>query len=267
MRLLHISDLHASSDQSENQRIILARAVEDIAEWHAQTPFDAVVFSGDLANAGSAEELRCGQEWLLDPLAASLGLARSRFFLVPGNHDVQRALVDKFANKGLQVELTDEAAVAGLLDDREGLERAVARLAPWGAFETEFYDGVSRTLAPSLGWSHRLTIDECEVGFICLNSAWRAYGGEEDFQLMLVGERQFAQNLDRLAESAAVRIVVLHHPLDWLARWDQGAARRHLETSVPTIVLTGHQHVPDPTSGAHATGQRHLRPRRVPLRK
>jgi len=123
-----------------------------------------------------------------------------------------------------------------------------------------------RDILASLGWSHRLTIDECEVGFICLNSAWRAYGGEEDFQLMLVGERQFAQNLDRLAESAAVRIVVLHHPLDWLARWTKRcppASRNECADDRPD----GSPARAGSHFGAHATGQRHLRPRRVPLRK
>jgi 3',5'-cyclic AMP phosphodiesterase CpdA len=58
MRVLHISDLHASSTVDADQEEIVAAALSDIRSRDREVSIDLVVFSGDLAFDGSAESLK-----------------------------------------------------------------------------------------------------------------------------------------------------------------------------------------------------------------
>ena len=91
MRILHVSDLHVVADDNAARcesphgstgNSDLIRRVIHLAEIAATA--DAIVFSGDITDAGSAEEWK--EFWrMLERLPAS---TRSRIFAVPGNHDL-----------------------------------------------------------------------------------------------------------------------------------------------------------------------------------
>jgi hypothetical protein len=110
----------------EDQREIIDKLLADIDVQRRERPFDLVAFSGDLAFSGTAEEYELATELLLDPVAALTQVPRSRIFLIPGNHDVDRRLIDVDAEVGFAA-LNSSDMVNDLLDSDVRRGRATER--------------------------------------------------------------------------------------------------------------------------------------------
>ncbi|MFJ6659358.1 metallophosphoesterase [Streptomyces sp. NPDC091377] len=252
MRIVHISDLHARDDWGNDQRKVLRAFLTDVADFHARTPVDCVVFSGDLAYGGKPDQFALAQQRLLDPLQERLGLDRERMILAPGNHDVDISRIDDFQEVGLRGRLTDRDQVNALLD-RPDLANYLDRLAPWQEFTEGYYAGTAVERISPLVTLHRFTAGGTEVVAAGLTSCWRATGAGDDADRahLIVGDRQMTDAVDRLG-SAALKIGVMHHPLDWLAEFDRGDVGRELAHF--DMLFTGHVHVVDPLAVAGKTG-------------
>jgi predicted MPP superfamily phosphohydrolase len=244
VRILHISDLHASSETDSDKREILTAALTDISAEGQRTRFDLVVFSGDLSSDGSAAALVEARRLLLDPLAEML--PGCEVILTPGNHDVNLKRINPTLETGLQHELLNQEVLDALQSDPNRLREATSRLEDWNAFTAEYYAGVgSRSAIGPAAFMHRLTHDDCTVAVAVLDSAWRASGGAKDRSLLMVGEKVVREALDAI-DDAQLRLVVVHHPLTWLAEFDSQAIRKLFETR-GLFVLSGHEHTADPT--------------------
>jgi len=224
----------------------------DAANFARERPFDLAVVSGDLAFAGKQDEYAMARSVLLDPLQTQLDLAPSQIILTPGNHDVDRAMVDEFEEVGLAHVLRDRERVNGLLDQSARLAVACRRLATWEAFCETFYADDPPRSSPPLARTWALNIGSTTVGAAALNSAWRC-SGDNDRRQLLLGDRQVKNALDAISD-ADVRLVVVHHPTDWLASFDEDLARGLLEQRM-TIVFSGHEHTADPVSQMSTRGQ------------
>ena len=224
----------------------------DVRHLHSETSIDAVVFSGDLANFGQDADFALALELLLIPLERTLGLERDRFVLVPGNHDVDRDKIDEFSEKGLSELLQDRDTVNGLLAAPDKLATATARLEAWDTFRSEFYADVPGVDSVSpLAFVHVLDAPGGSLGIVALNSAWRS-SSDLDHGKLLVGEAQAIPALDAISQ-CDTNLVAMHHPLDWLARFDADILRAQFEGR-GMFVLTGHEHKPDPGSTRSARG-------------
>lgn len=95
LRILHLSDLHMGQERGAARwrlRDVLGQAWRDNLDAIAQDrPVDLVCFTGDLAFSGKPEQYREAGE-AIDFLLRRLKLDQSRFFCVPGNHDIDRDL-------------------------------------------------------------------------------------------------------------------------------------------------------------------------------
>jgi 3',5'-cyclic AMP phosphodiesterase CpdA len=91
LAFVHLSDLHYSRASEPNIKIILKALINDLVslrDQHGIVP-DFVIFSGDLVYAGSSrEDFDLARELFIDHLMAQLNLEPDRFFLAPGNHDI-----------------------------------------------------------------------------------------------------------------------------------------------------------------------------------
>jgi predicted MPP superfamily phosphohydrolase len=190
VRVLHISDLHASAGLASDQRILINGLLEDAKEQHRSKPFDLVVFTGDLAATGLAVEFELAEHALLRPLCAALDLAVERLVLVPGNHDIDRQDVKDFVERGLKEQLVDRDRVNALLAHGDDLALATTRLRNWRTFQHKFYEEEASTKDGTLAVVHRVTVADRSIGIAALNTAWRAFGGPEDQGHLLIGETQ-----------------------------------------------------------------------------
>jgi metallophosphoesterase superfamily enzyme len=243
MRILHVSDLHATVLAEGDQRDIVGAALDDIAVMHAERPIDLVVFSGDLAAHGEANEFEAGADLLLRPLRRTL--SHPPIVMVPGNHDVNRSDIDDVVDVGLSHTLTTRAAVAATLGNPDRVVQATARLRRWNDFHDSWYGDDAPEAVGALAWIHRFEIGGVDVAVAALNTSWRALGGMEDRKRLLLGEYQVQAALGALRNDT-VKVIAMHHPLDWLAEFDADRARADLESN-GVFVLSGHDHTTDPT--------------------
>ncbi len=95
LRILHLSDLHMGQERGAGRwrlRDVLGDAWRDNLDAIAQDhQVDLVCFTGDLAFSGKPEQYREASEAIAF-LLRQLNVEKSRFFCVPGNHDIDRSL-------------------------------------------------------------------------------------------------------------------------------------------------------------------------------
>jgi predicted phosphodiesterase len=216
---------------------------------------DAIFFTGDLVFSGQEKEYTLATK-MLDEVLDACGLTgcRDKVFIVPGNHDVDRNAV-----KG-----SHEDVIEGLLDpqkktneenayDRINIflsdedERAwfFKKLENFGQFIREFYTGHGVTFDHNVYYSVRSIEKEGHTVVVTgLNSAWLSFTENEQGRLLL-GEQQVCD-----AEEEAKRwpkprlyIVLVHHPLYWLAEKDIHRVQQHLPR-LCDVLLRGHLHCP-----------------------
>ncbi len=246
LRVAHLSDLHAvatEGDQYFAQERVARALVSDLQGQAGERAVDIIVFSGDLSYDGSEAALRRGREILLDPLRGAFpGIP---ILSVPGNHDVERARIDKVVELGLAGALTDRESVVARLADQGNAEQARSRLAHWDRIAAEWEVGAeAEPLSPG-SHRYRLQVNGLDVAIGAFDSAWRAKGGVEDKGQLIVGV-DFLEEFLRGAEGADLRLVVFHHPVDWLIEFDRQPALGALERA-GALVLTGHEHRADPS--------------------
>ena len=95
---LHLSDWHQRGE-AFNRKVVRDKLLDDLRQRTRIDPalaqVDFVVFSGDLAYAGQEKEYLAAQKHFLDPVLKAVGLGPERLFLVPGNHDLDRAELEE----------------------------------------------------------------------------------------------------------------------------------------------------------------------------
>ncbi|MFJ3797329.1 metallophosphoesterase [Streptomyces sp. NPDC090088] len=246
MRILHISDLHIRPAWQADQGKIVNAFLRDLKLQHTQEQIDAVILSGDIAFSAQADQFSFARSHLLDPIQEMLSLDRSRIIIAPGNHDVDISLIDEYAEDGMRARLSDRGSVNYLLDSESNLMRAIDRMRPWRQFHEDYYEGAEVENISPLASVHRFSVEGKSVAVVTLNSAWRATGAGDDADRahLIVGDRQLSMAADAAA-GADIRIAVMHHPIDWLAEFDQNDAKRELNKGFQ-ILCTGHTHVNEP---------------------
>lgn len=101
MQLLHLSDIHFRKawclrPSLDRDRAIRTRLVTSIGEHVTKFgPVDAILVTGDLSFAGDAFEFQFAIDWLLNDVAPAAGCDPDRIFTVPGNHDVDRDMIEE----------------------------------------------------------------------------------------------------------------------------------------------------------------------------
>jgi hypothetical protein len=271
LRILHISDIHfrcapdpksARADDIRREiprraRVMEGKAWQDnIAELLADGKIDLVCLTGDVADWGNPGEYDLATRFV-NGLLEALSLPRSRLFVVPGNHDIDRNKQPD-AWTGIRSQsweirsklsswLANDNAPAGVVDSWR--ELVLERQAAFWAWVEH---GLGRPeLLPARSPHHRFgyRIDlgptlslPAPVWILGLDTAWLA-GDNHDAgkllltkdQLMLLGTGADGQPLQ------GFRLALGHHPLAELA---DGGEARALLAGYADIYLHGHQHQP-----------------------
>nr|VFJ45519.1 MAG: Calcineurin-like phosphoesterase [Candidatus Kentron sp. FM]VFJ49206.1 MAG: Calcineurin-like phosphoesterase [Candidatus Kentron sp. FM]VFK10023.1 MAG: Calcineurin-like phosphoesterase [Candidatus Kentron sp. FM] len=249
---LHLSDWHQKVGDFD-QRIVRDALIADIRARERIDPaleqVDFIIFSGDLARGGEKVEFKAARENLLEPVLATVGLGPERLFIVPGNHDFPRALLDKLPAE-LRKSPGDNLSVQGYLVDGKRRKLALKPFKGYRSFVSRYTKQDSPDYASVLCLATR--DGQTKVALLGLNSAWmcartfvRGKGGQErsdDERRLVVGEPQIQAALEKTAD-ADIRIAVLHHPFEWLAKFDRGIVEARLERECH-FILHGHEHEP-----------------------
>ena len=244
---LHLSDWHQRGPDFD-RKVIRDALIRDIGDRQSIDPrlaqVDFVVFSGDLAFAGEADEYEAARKELLEPVQAAVGLRSDSIFLVPGNHDLNRETIHDMMPPELQKPLDSDALVHKWLENPAKRARAMEPLENYRAFVTRYNNQPS----PDYASIKNLEVKGTRVSLLGINSAWMngrnldAKGEVNDRGYTLIGEPQIHEPLAQI-EDAHLRIAVVHHPFDWLSEFDRNHAETRLCRSCH-FILRGHVHFP-----------------------
>lgn len=201
-----------------------------------------VVITGDLAYSGRPEEYESLNENFIRPLKdllASAGGKKVPLLAVPGNHDLNRAEA-QLLQPGRVLALSTAQAIDQFLADHRALR---AYLAPFADYSNFVRQHLNDKAADPLSWSITVGDSDQRVVITGVNSAWSSYYNELDRDLsderrLLLGAQQL--DLDA-AKSTDVRILLSHHPLDWLNRDVCGRVEQRIRSKFD-VMLFGHVH-------------------------
>ena len=257
---LHLSDLHFRGTETAVDRKLFHDMLSDISTCRAEEGMnpDVVFFTGDISSSGQKEQYDQVGKWL-DEILDVCGLSgqRQRLFVVPGNHDVNRA--PAIQHKYIQKDQEDFARallksdeyneISDFFADDEHMKKVFGKLGNFAQFVDDFFLDRDTRIDPGKYYSVRIVErGEYKISVIGLNSVWLSFQDNEQGRL-LVGEHQVCDALEEMrtkCPDARLRIALLHHPLYWLAEKDIHKIQQHLPRECD-LVLRGHLHYPSLT--------------------
>lgn len=245
INILHLSDLHYDSNQPNDVKIILNALWEDLTNF---SHIDFIVFSGDLVKAGDKEtNFDEAFNVFIKPLLLETGVPVNRFFIAPGNHEIQRSQIDRYLETGLQNQLKCREDVNEFLEMQiENDFYHIERLENFNRFKKRFETQPPSPDVPltsnKLHSTYALQKGPYKIGIACLNTSWRAtgQGDNHDMGNLLIGERQLEAAVNAI-EGCHLKLAVYHHPLDWLTEYDNQDMTRQLSKRFD-LAFCGHLH-------------------------
>jgi 3',5'-cyclic AMP phosphodiesterase CpdA len=253
---LHLSDIHfsrADSWRDDVSRDSLLTYLKNIFICQPELAPDFIFCTGDVAFG----ELRSdpldtqyeSAKQFFDQLLHLCGdgsrpLPKSQLFIVPGNHDINRAKVNLDAQAALikpGAEARDFARKINQRFDAKNTEfcDAMRRLDEYTKFIKEYlphqHDQDGRaTYSRVVDWNGM------RIGIAGFNSAWSCAGSEDDRNIWLAAEWQFNHAKASLV-AADLKIGLVHHPIDWFNIADREVATVRVASDFD-FWLHGHTH-------------------------
>ncbi|MCB9502591.1 MAG: metallophosphoesterase [Deferribacteres bacterium] len=237
---IHLSDLHFRKNSEEEQGIVLNAFFKDLQKQF--TPYDNsqiyLIFSGDFVQAGENKDLYMKFFDLFDMELNRIGISFNQRICVPGNHDVSQKYIE---NKYVE----HEAVIAHNLSEidfnnyiHNSPKIFTKKFFNYIDFEKRYAKfGISDSILIGKGWD----VDE-NIGVYCLNTALFSSGGYKDIndKNRLVVE---TRNLNKwlFGTKTKIKILVMHHPLEWLNEWSQKELRKLIQSNFQ-LSLSGHVH-------------------------
>lgn len=230
---LHLSDIHIKTPNDP----ILKRGESIAACVFSSLPVASHVFiivSGDVAFSGVEDQYALAIDFLrgIQTAIQNETSIPVSFVIVPGNHDCDFNQ-DSGARKMLvkSIEDSDSPEI-----DSSIIDTCTAIQAPFFKFRDELETNPNAD--DDLLWrSSRFSIEDKIIGFECLNVSWVSKLREEPGRLYFPIDRYSGKK----TSDVDVRILVLHHPLNW---FNQSIYRpfRTFVRQLADIVVSGHEH-------------------------
>ncbi len=230
--LLHLSDIHIKTSNDP----ILKRGESIAACVFSSLPLAShlfIIVSGDVAFSGEENQYVLAS-YFLKKIQTAIKKESSipvSFVVVPGNHDCdfnQESGTRKMLIKSL--EGSDASEI-----DSSIIDACTAIQKPFFKFREDL-EGNNKS--DDLLWrSSRFNIGGKTIGFECLNVSWVSKLREEPGRLYFPIDRYS----DKKTNDVDIRILVLHHPLNW---FNQSIYRpfRMFVRQLADIVISGHEH-------------------------
>lgn len=242
LRLLHLSDIHFNKKKGTNDHHIelsdgVINDLKLLMEEQPQ-PIDYILVCGDVAFSGHPEEYNKATEWL-NEICKIVGCKESSVLVVPGNHDIDRNVVQNSKHqsllhshiKGLAANEAEEF-LGDLLENKDYniLKRPFKN----------FYDFANLYACipkeDELHWELLKDFGNYSICFRGCNSALLADKSDDDNpNKMFISKHQRYVN----KKEGLLYITLSHHPTDWLI--DKVKTEDEFNRKV-ILQLYGHKH-------------------------
>ncbi|NDY72683.1 hypothetical protein DO021_13880 [Desulfobacter hydrogenophilus] len=251
---LHLSDLHYGKPKDAwDAEPILKNLIKDLKHLekdHGLCP-DLIFFSGDLAfgqmgpePGKNLEDQYKGVEKFLEQVrtAFSKQISKTRIFLVPGNHDVNRKRVGNMSTMFID-SLDDQESISDFMaGGGEDWNRVMDRLEDYRNFLKNFGNPVLLQDRDRLTYGTTVDINGIQVGIAGFNTVWSSgrNSKEENGKLRVAWKWQNTR-VQKEMEDARVKIALFHHPVSWGSEPDKTFADDKLRNEFH-FILSGHEH-------------------------
>ena len=216
--ILHISDLHRNVENEDDQTLVMRAFLDDVRRQRdAGIIFDVILFSGDIVRrAQDADDYLTAASDVIDILTAA-DLPDTSIVFCPGNHDANRLIVDERSGS---LETFRKAA-----QSRDAFNKVSAsdEFKSYCGAVFENYAGfvdlhnTSLRVHQSAATETRL-FPSSMLAVISINTASLSSAGNgqlPDRHNLAIGEHELRHALSAATDGFR-KIVVGHHPLDWL---------------------------------------------------
>lgn len=209
---------------------------------------DFVIASGDIAYSGKADEY-INATGFFDRLLSLLSLEKSRLFIVPGNHDV-----DRHQGVGLARTLGSTADADRYFSGHSKLVHVEHRLRGYAAWYDKYFEGIRSFPKEATFSTEILTVRDSIIGIGLFNSASFCLD-DSDSGKLFVGRRCAEAASAEIAKCKIdLSLAVVHHPLHWLSPIESTQIRATINDAFDCL-LTGHLHENSTESIAGSSGQ------------
>jgi len=242
--LIYFSDIHLTGEKPENEGAVIKAFCEDVKQQLMALQYnDAyVLIGGDLVQA--ADDTTSYQAFY-DKILSKLityGISNEKIICVPGNHDCQRQWVINHKETYAPVvnQKFSEDRFDNLINEQQGTI-FTEKFANYKLFVDHYLPNSKHNL---VGFS--VEINE-EWSLYSLNSALTSFAGYEwsEYPQLKNDERRLnvdTRNLnDWVQKNSKKKILMMHHPLQFLAEWADDEVTKLLRTEFD-LLLTGHTH-------------------------
>lgn len=236
IRWLHMSDFHVGKDDYASEKMFQYILEHVKRQKAAGIVPDFIFLTGDIANRAKVSEYEAFWLNFLVPLQESIGgNIAQRTFIVPGNHDVERDVHTAFSRE----EMTK--VDSQYFDPTEAGKKNRNMILP--RFKNYIDNDMTESKA-ALGslegsFSKSVTIHGLDIGIVGMNTAWLCKG-EGDRGALTIGKPLLEKSLET-ASKCRYKIVLGHHPLDWLREAEQKSVTSLL-AKYNAIYMHGHMH-------------------------
>ena len=254
---LHISDLHYRSNWYEESGLVCNKFIEDIKKQVKNHENPYLIFSGDIVFSAASPGIYSEFETNFAKELDSAGLPKDRRICVPGNHDVSQDSLKLLLTiqKGALDQMTSEQ-----LFNEHLPQNSQTFLAPkfesYKAYESQFAQYTS--CASRLGGTGWALSDE--IGVYCLNTALCSFAGLTDLTGEVISDQNKlmidTRSLHKWLRETdfKIRVLVMHHPLDWLNEWAKLELEKIISNSFQ-LIFSGHIHENSTTFSTRGIGK------------
>ena len=247
---LHLSDLHFLDKHDWQNSPVLEKLLKDITGLRSGgLQIDLVFCTGDIGfgetSSEPLEKQYADATGYFSEVLKICELPTERFFLVPGNHDIDRKQVlesqtEYFRSNARALDQINQ----NFRDRHDEIQRAMDRLSQYRQFVTDNY--AHTVLDENINFGAWVEVNRVKVSIAGLNSAWTCADDKDKGQLWLAGEAQLnackkAIQAKSDGHAADLRIGLIHHPLDWLNPDEAQLLRGRIENDFD-FLLHGHAH-------------------------
>lgn len=246
---IHLSDVHIRASTAWDSDKITAGIIHDLRLEMRDKGLhpDALFFTGDAAFGNDEGESLKAQYAnfgkFLDAVRESFDpiLEKSRIFIVPGNHDVDRNEVLESDTYWLRhPDRTEKEITAEVRKNSRMCQQWMKRLGAYRQFLIDYGMDHLKPSEASLIWSQKLEIGKSSVAVVGLNSAWSCGTNKEKAALWMAGEWQIGELHNHIGNSD-LSFALVHHPSNWLNEMEDPFVGRLLDQTFD-VVLHGHEH-------------------------
>jgi predicted phosphodiesterase len=221
VRLIHLSDIHfrkgIAGGPFDLDAVLRAELERDLRTQLGSSSADGILITGDVAFAGKRAEYVSARDWI-EKLCELARCTTSDVYVVPGNHDVDREIVDgSDAIKSIHEKLRSLTGVerdrelARLLSDEITAAGLLAPLAEYNDFALRYNCAMS---PDRLYWEDDIRLDDgstLRIRGLCSVLVSDKLDDQATNKLIL-GSHQVVLR----REDGVEYLTLCHHPQDWL---------------------------------------------------